>query len=91
MYKPLQIYPPPPKLVTQNRPPGGFYLEIALKYKVKQSNHGSLLYKFLYLPDNYYVCQRLQSERVTVYLCFRYSIFTLGLDFLGPYYRDQLP
>ena len=49
MYKRLQILKPP-KLVTQKnpplnrpskyKPPGGLYLEIALKYKVKQSKNG---------------------------------------------------
>ena len=39
MYNPTKFTPPPP-------PPGGVYLEIALKYKVKQSKDG----KF---PSNY--------------------------------------
>ena len=45
----------PPKLVTQNTfreiappnisPPGGSYLEIALKYKVKQRKNGKSILK----------------------------------------------
>ena len=45
MYKPLQIWAPqtrnaknlPLNRPSKYKPPGGHYLEIALKYKVKQS------------------------------------------------------
>ena len=50
MYKPLQIYAPQtgnaknPPLSSPSKykppPPGGLYLEIVLKYKVKQSKDG---------------------------------------------------
>ena len=54
MYKPLQIQAPqtcntknpPLNCPSKYKPPGGLYLEIALKYKVKQSKNG----KF---PSNY--------------------------------------
>ena len=48
MYKPLQIQAPqtrnaknpPLNRSSKFKPPGGLYLEIALKYKVKQSKNG---------------------------------------------------
>ena len=54
MHKPLQIQAPqthnaknpPLNRPSKYKPPGGLYLEIALKYKVKQSKKG----KF---PSNY--------------------------------------
>ena len=54
MYKPLQIQAPqtcnaknpPLNCPSKYKPPGGLYLEIALKYKVKQNKNG----KF---PSNY--------------------------------------
>ena len=51
MYKPLQIRNaknPPLNRPSKYKPPGGLYLEISLKYKVKQSING----KF---PSNYKV------------------------------------
>ena len=54
MYKPLQIWAPqtrntknpPLNHPSKYKPPGGLYLEIALKYKVKQSKNGTF-------PSNY--------------------------------------
>ena len=48
MYKPLQIQVPqtrntknpPSNRLSKYKPPGGLYLEIAHKYKVKQSKNG---------------------------------------------------
>ena len=50
MYKPLQIYPPPPQagnaknrplnLPSKYMPPGVCTWKIALKYKIKQSKNG---------------------------------------------------
>ena len=48
MHKPLQIQAPltrnaknpPLNRPSEYKPPGGLYLEIALKYKVKQSKNG---------------------------------------------------
>ena len=57
MYRPLQIWasqtrnaknPSPLNRPSKYKPPGGLYLEIALKYKVKQSKNS----KF---PSNYKV------------------------------------
>ena len=42
-------------------------MEIALKYKVKQSN---VTYKFLYLPKNYYVCQMIAVRKCHSILLF---------------------
>ena len=62
MYKRLQILKPP-KLVTQKnpplnrpskyKPPGGLYLEIALKYKVKQSKNGKFPSKYKVSPIDF--------------------------------------
>ena len=54
MYKPLQIQAPqtcngknpPLNRPSEYKPPGGLYLEIALKYKLKWSKNGQL-------PSNY--------------------------------------
>ena len=51
MYKPLQIQAsqtrntknPSLNLPSKYKPPGGLYLEIALKYQVKQSKNGEFL------------------------------------------------
>ena len=58
--------PPPPKLVTQKplreiaplkiSPPGGLYLEIALKYKLKQSKYGQF-------PFNYKLAQSILKRK----------------------------
>ena len=61
MYKPLQIQAPQtrnPKNTPLNRsskfkPPGGLYLEIALKYKVKQSKNGKFTSNYKASPIDF--------------------------------------
>ena len=62
-------------------------METALKFKIKQSKNCTVTHEFLQLPKNYYLGQTkgLESKSVTVNCCLRSSLFTLGLDFLGPY------
>ena len=61
-----------PKLVTQPPPPllNILHLEIALKHKVEQSYNGTVTYKFLYLPKNYYVCQMIAVRKCYILLLF---------------------
>ena len=62
-------------------------METALKFKIKLSKNCTVTHEFLQLPMNYYLGQTkgLESKSVTVNCCLRSSLFTLGLDFLGPY------
>ena len=62
----------PPKLVTHPPPPlpNILYLDIALKRKVEQSYNGTVTYKFLYLPKNYYVCQMIAVRKCYTLLLF---------------------
>ena len=73
MYKLLQIYaPPPPELQTLKTlryiappdiSPRGLYLEIALKFKVKQSKNCSVTHKCLHLPKNFYMSQMIAVKK----------------------------
>ena len=61
MYKPLQIYAPqnrnaknpPLNRPSEYKPPGGLYLEIALKYKVKQSKNGKFTSNYKASPIDF--------------------------------------
>ena len=61
MYKPLQIYAPqsgnaknPPLNRPSNyKPPWGLYLEIAFKYKVKQSKNGKFTSNYKAIPNDF--------------------------------------
>ena len=61
MYKPLQIQAsqtgnaknPPLNRPSKYKPPGGLYLEIALKYKVKQSKNGKFTSNYKASPIDF--------------------------------------
>ena len=56
MYKPPQTRNannPPLNHPSENKPPGGLYLEIALKYKVKQSKNGQFPYNYKASPNDF--------------------------------------
>ena len=61
MYKPLQIWAPqtsntknpPLNRPSKYKPPGGLYLEIALKYKVKQSKNGKFTSNYKASPIDF--------------------------------------
>ena len=43
--------------------PGGLYLDIALKFKIKQSKNCTVTHKLLHLSKNYYECQMLAVKK----------------------------
>ena len=61
MYKPLQIYAPqtgnvknpPLNRPSKYKPPGDLYLEIAFKYKVKQSKNGKFTSNYKASPIDF--------------------------------------
>ena len=61
MYKPLQILVPqtgnaknlPLNSPSKYKPPGGLYLKIALKYKVKQSKNGKFTSNYKASPIDF--------------------------------------
>ena len=50
-------------IVPPNISPGSLYLEIALKYKMKQSKNGAVTHKFLHLPENYHECKMIAVKK----------------------------